>query len=326
MFPDGMHRLAIFGDSASHVCRRLTQATAVALQTRGDVQCAAFVDTSAYAPRPAWVRRTARFATLLFDDDGALGDRHPTPPDVAHSLADCGGRSIVPASRNINHPAFLQLLREEIRPTLALSLGCGQIFRRELLAACGVVVNYHNALLPKYRGIWPIAWAAYRGETQTGFTFHHVDEGIDTGAILIQRAVAMDADRSVSQLDHAVCELAAENAGAALDMMIRGDRGTPQAGASSYFGRKELREIRRIAQAPAISLDELQRRLRAFTWVSLDIDGRLCEVTRFERVNGSGRAPHLVTSDGVALRASRFYFMPRPLYALYRIVRRKAPL
>jgi methionyl-tRNA formyltransferase len=321
-----MHRLAIFGDSGSHVSRRLTQAIAAALRARKDVQCAAFIETSAYPPRPDWMRRMARRTTSFFDADGVLDGNHPMPPEVAQSLRHWGARSIVPASRNINHPAFLQLLREEIRPTLALSLGCGQIFRRELLAACRVVVNCHNALLPQYRGIWPTAWAAYRGETQTGFTFHYLDEGIDTGAILIQRAVAMDPDRNVSQLDHAVCELAAENAGAMLDLMIRGDRGRPQAGASSYFGRKELREIRRVGVAAEISFDELQRRLRAFKWVSLQIDGRFCEVSRFERVTGSTRAAHLVTSDGVALRASRFYFMPLPLYALYRVIRRQAPL
>jgi methionyl-tRNA formyltransferase len=218
------------------------------------------------------------------------------------------------------------MLREEVRPTLALSLGCGQIFRKELLAACPVVVNYHNALLPRYRGICPTSWATYRGETQAGSTFHYVDEGIDTGAILVQRAIAIGSDQGVSQLDHEACELAADNLGTVLDTMIRGDPGKPQTGISSYFGKRELREIRRIGDAPPISYDELQRRLRAFNWVNLRIDGRLCEVSRFERTSGSDRAPHLVTSDGIALRARRFYFMPRPLYELYRVLRRQAPL
>ena len=321
-----MQRLVIFGDSGSYVTRRLTEGTAAALGARGDVQCAAFVETSAYPPRPDWIQRMWRFAVSFFDTDQVLGGKRPTPPAVRSSLRDWKVRSIVPAFQNINHPAFLDMLRDEIRPTLALSLGCGQIFRKELLAACRVVVNYHSALLPKYRGICATSWAMYHGETQAGFTFHHLDERIDTGAILLQKAVAIRPDRSVSLVEQEACALAAENVGAVLDMMIRGDLGEPQAGAPSYFGRKELRDIRRIDEGPAVSFDELQRRLHAFQWLNLHIDGRLCQVTRLERAVGSKRTPDLVTSDGVALRATRFYFMPRPLYALYRIVRRQAPL
>ncbi len=50
-------------------------------------------------------------------------------------------------------------------------------------------INLHGSLLPKYRGAAPIQWAIARGETVTGITTMRLDEGLDTGGILLKREV-----------------------------------------------------------------------------------------------------------------------------------------
>ncbi len=77
--------------------------------------------------------------------------------------ADAG---IVVAYGRILPPAFLNAPR----------LGC---------------INVHFSLLPKYRGAAPVNWAIVRGERETGVTTMQMDEGLDTGAILLQRATAI---------------------------------------------------------------------------------------------------------------------------------------
>lgn len=52
-------------------------------------------------------------------------------------------------------------------------------------------VNVHFSLLPKYRGAAPVNWAIVRGETQTGVTTMRMDEGLDTGALYLQRATPL---------------------------------------------------------------------------------------------------------------------------------------
>jgi len=52
-------------------------------------------------------------------------------------------------------------------------------------------INLHASLLPKYRGAAPIQWALIRGETVTGVTTMKIDEGLDTGDILLKREVAI---------------------------------------------------------------------------------------------------------------------------------------
>jgi methionyl-tRNA formyltransferase len=55
-------------------------------------------------------------------------------------------------------------------------------------------INYHPSLLPKYRGGSAIAWAILSGEKETGVTIHYIDEGVDTGNIILQEAVPIDPD------------------------------------------------------------------------------------------------------------------------------------
>jgi methionyl-tRNA formyltransferase len=61
-------------------------------------------------------------------------------------------------------------------------------------------VNVHFSLLPKYRGAAPVNWAIVRGETETGVTTMMIDEGLDTGAILLQRATRIGDDETAPEL------------------------------------------------------------------------------------------------------------------------------
>lgn len=61
-------------------------------------------------------------------------------------------------------------------------------------------INYHPSLLPKYRGGTAMNWAIINGETETGVTIHQIDEGVDSGPILLQEKVAIDPDDTVKSL------------------------------------------------------------------------------------------------------------------------------
>jgi methionyl-tRNA formyltransferase len=61
-------------------------------------------------------------------------------------------------------------------------------------------INYHPSLLPKYRGGSAINWAVIEGETETGVTIHFIDEGVDTGPILLQEKVSIEPDDTVKSV------------------------------------------------------------------------------------------------------------------------------
>ncbi|MGA2355232.1 MAG: methionyl-tRNA formyltransferase [Terriglobales bacterium] len=61
-------------------------------------------------------------------------------------------------------------------------------------------LNLHGSLLPKYRGAAPIQWAIANGETVTGVTTMRIDAGLDTGDILMQREMAIEAEDTAETL------------------------------------------------------------------------------------------------------------------------------
>lgn len=87
----------------------------------------------------------------------------------------------------------------------------GQILSKEILDlpkfGC---VNIHASLLPKYRGAAPIQWAVIDGEEKTGITIQQMNEGVDTGDILLQKEYVLSKDETGASLFERLCDLGAE--------------------------------------------------------------------------------------------------------------------
>ncbi len=71
-------------------------------------------------------------------------------------------------------------------------------------------INVHFSLLPKYRGAAPVNWAIVRGEKETGVTTMFMDEGLDTGAILLQRATTIAEKECAPELMARLAQLGAD--------------------------------------------------------------------------------------------------------------------
>ena len=90
------------------------------------------------------------------------------------------------ANQDVNSPDFLQTL-SVFQADLFLSVSYDQIFKREslLIPEMGII-NCHAGKLPFYRGRNVLNWALINDEKDFGITVHYVDEGIDTGDIILQ--------------------------------------------------------------------------------------------------------------------------------------------
>ncbi|MBR4993078.1 MAG: methionyl-tRNA formyltransferase [Lachnospiraceae bacterium] len=106
----------------------------------------------------------------------------------------------------------------------------GQILSKEILDmprfGC---INIHASLLPKYRGASPIAWSILNGDKETGVTIMQMNEGMDTGDILLQKAIAIDKKETTEGLFDKLMDLGAEMIVEALDKLSKGElTATPQ--------------------------------------------------------------------------------------------------
>ncbi|WP_026994627.1 methionyl-tRNA formyltransferase [Flectobacillus major] len=106
---------------------------------------------------------------------------------------------LVEIEGNINRAENLAKIKS-YNPDLLVSIGGNQIFKRPLLdLAPHGCLNLHTALLPKYRGLMPSFWVLRYNEKYTGVSVFFVDEGIDSGDILVQKKVEIG-NRSQEQL------------------------------------------------------------------------------------------------------------------------------
>ena len=105
-------------------------------------------------------------------------------------------------------PQFCEIIRGR-QPDLLVVVAFGQIIKKDLLdIPCWGVLNIHASLLPKYRGAAPIQWAILNNEAKTGLTAMRMDEGLDSGPILLQQEVSVLLDETAGQLHDRLSALA----------------------------------------------------------------------------------------------------------------------
>jgi methionyl-tRNA formyltransferase len=95
-------------------------------------------------------------------------------------------------------------LRDALAATgaeLAVVVAYGKILPKDVLAALPRgCINVHGSILPAYRGAAPVQWAVIHGEAETGVTIMQLDEGMDTGPMLLERRVAIDPEETAGEL------------------------------------------------------------------------------------------------------------------------------
>lgn len=103
-------------------------------------------------------------------------------------------------SKSINHNTSLATIKE-YKPDILISVLGNEIFKKPLieLAPKGCL-NLHTALLPKYRGLMPTFWVLKNNESETGVSVFYVDEGIDSGDIIIQKKIKIEKNTTQAQL------------------------------------------------------------------------------------------------------------------------------
>ena len=97
----------------------------------------------------------------------------------------------------IQNNAELRARLEAIRPDAIIVVAYGRLIPRWMLDLPRYGnLNLHGSLLPKYRGAAPIQWAVANGEKVTGVTTMRLDEGMDTGDMLLRRELPIGARRT----------------------------------------------------------------------------------------------------------------------------------
>jgi methionyl-tRNA formyltransferase len=152
---------------------------------------------------------------------------------------------IMSLSRSVNHPDSLDAIRA-CKPDILLSVAGNEIFRKPLIElAPEGILNLHTALLPQYRGLMPTFWVLLNGEKQTGVSVFFVDEGVDSGPILVQKRIKI-MGRSQEELIRDTKILGMEAICEAFEKIIRSQRECMpnDAADSTYYAFPKREDVR----------------------------------------------------------------------------------
>ena len=111
--------------------------------------------------------------------------------------------------QKVKDESFLEIIGK-LSPDMVVLVAFGQILPKAIIDYPPLkCLNIHPSLLPKYRGAAPLNWQIIRGETKTGVSIMMMDEGLDSGDILLQQETELGADETYGELHDRLAELGA---------------------------------------------------------------------------------------------------------------------
>ena len=220
-------------------------------------------------------------------------------PPVKKFALDRGIKILQPV--NMRDPLFLDELYS-IMPDIIVVVAYGKILPVQILRlpqhGC---INVHASLLPRYRGAAPIQWAIMNGEKKTGITTMLMDEGLDTGNILLQEEAEIADDDNSETLSKRLAGMGAS----LLLKTINGIKGgyirpIPQMGTPSYAPPLRKEDGRLNWAKTAIEIFNLVRALYPWPCAYCYLNGERIKIIKVTVLEGSGM-PRRVENTGEEL-------------------------
>jgi methionyl-tRNA formyltransferase len=157
---------------------------------------------------------------------------HPSPEHVPDVCALAQKHDVRVSTDDISTSSL------PFKPDVIASVYYRNIIRPNVIEACGRrIFNLHPSLLPRHRGCSSVPWAMIEGDTVTGITYHYIDQGIDTGPVLLQAAVPILPDDTQATLFDRCMKTGVDFFPAAFELVKAGFPGVAQQGAGSYHPR-----------------------------------------------------------------------------------------
>ena len=223
---------------------------------------------------------------------GRKGELTPSPVKV---VAEEKGIKVYQPLK-VRDEEFVKTLRA-YNPDAIVVVAFGQIIPLSILQmpkfGC---VNIHGSLLPKYRGAAPIQWAVLDGEKETGITTILMDEGIDTGDILLKKTIQIDTDETSGSLFDKLMALGAETILETLDELEKGNLTPTKQGESPTAYAKMLTKAMGLIDftKSAKELDCFVRGMDPWPSAYTLLSGKTLKLWKVRVVEGGGKAGSVI--------------------------------
>jgi len=194
-----------------------------------------------------------------------------------------------------------------LKPDVIVVMAYGQILPREVLeiptSAC---LNLHASLLSRWRGAAPIQAAIAAGDRETGITVMYMDQGLDTGDILLQRKIEIAPGETGTSLHDKLAQIAPEALAEAILLLEKGKAPRlPQENELATYAPKLERGHGRIDWTESAAV--IERKIRAFDpWPGafMEIDHRKLKIFAATIVDRSGKPGQISRNENELIVAA----------------------
>jgi methionyl-tRNA formyltransferase len=203
-------------------------------------------------------------AAVVTKIDKPVGrDQRIEPPPIKQALAAAKTKIPILQPARIRDRDAIEQVRG-LQPDVIVVMAYGQILPREMLQIPSVAcLNLHASLLPRWRGAAPVQAAIVAGDRQTGITTMYMDEGLDTGDILLQQKIEISSRDTGGSLHDRLARIAPEALLESLRLLATGNAPrVPQDHALATQAPKLKREDGEIDWAEPANL--IEKKIRAY--------------------------------------------------------------
>jgi len=217
-------------------------------------------------------------AVVTQPDRGRGRGRARTPSDVGAAAAALGLDVMKP--EHVNAPEVVAAL-EALAPDLFAVVAFGSILRPALLAVPRLgAINLHGSLLPAYRGAAPVQRAVWDGLEETGVTTMWMDEGLDTGDMILTAKTRIEPGETAGALS---ARLAALGAPLLAESLVQAHEGraprTPQPPEGASYAKKMKKQDGWLTfDAPARAIWNRQRAVTPWPGATVALAGRALRI------------------------------------------------
>lgn len=243
--------------------------------------------------------------TVITQSDKPKGRGLEVVPPPTKVLAEEHGVPVLQPQKIKTEEFFNEL--KKFNPDLICVAAYGKILPKNILDlppyGC---INVHASLLPKYRGAAPINWAIIRGEKVTGITTMKMDEGMDTGDMLLKKEVQVDDEDTGETLSEKLSHVGAELLIDTIRLLKKGElQPVQQDNSQATYAPMLKKEHGKIDwEKPAEEIRNLIRGTIPWPGAYTTIDGKLLKIHKARVSEGAGNPGEVIKSDSGILRVS----------------------
>ena len=236
------------------------------------------------------------------------------PVSITHKICTTEGipYSLLPEKAKVTEK--LMALTEK---TLIISASNNYLFPADIVHKENItVINFHNALLPKFPGRNAPSWAMYEGETEAGITWHYVTPGVDDGAIIIQKKTQILPDMKAYELAGELMKIAFEGFTESFEGVVTG---TAEVTHQVFPPNRKIYLSKMVPAEGKFNLtdnpEDIYRLLRStdyglndiFPHMQTEYNGKTIEISRYRKITADkkeddGKSIYLPLPEGFLLK------------------------